>query len=109
MKIENIKKGEKYIYKHYYWGKLRTFKVIIADKILKTKVKFISGFELNANECKNLNIYNEENLLEVKNEFKKSFISDTMGNLKSDIEGSVLKLEAYKEMLEQIEKEMMTK
>jgi len=107
--ISKIKKGDKIIVTHSYWGKLRSFVILEVAKALKTKIIFTNGKEVKKIDFNTLIIYNDVNLKKVKQELKEVFKIEIKLKLKEDIQNSNIKLEAYKEVIAEIEKSFENK
>ena len=105
MRIEDIKEGMRYIDKRYIYGELNSYEIVTIDKVLKTKVKLKNGASISGYRIKDL--VEIENLKKTQEEWSEGYKKSMYPRLKEEIGKSKLRLQTYKEMIEEIEKEMV--
>jgi hypothetical protein len=106
MEISEIKAGDAIIIKTYYFGKLNGYKITTVEKVLKTKIKCTNKMEFLTNELWQIMQYTEENFKKVKEELVINYKKDIKEKIIPDIKLKPLLLQAYKEVVEETEKEM---
>ena len=104
----NFKKGDKVIYELVSFQDVVGYYISKVDKVLKTKIKLTNGMNIfvTGSEVSKLYPYSKEKLEEVKERYKQTVKKLAKRDLQSIIKKSKVRLDAVKEALEEVEREM---